>query len=181
MPQADPPSHASRPALGPSLGQGRALPERAPAPGAPMTLPEEQRRPGPGPRSFGSTWWVGAPFSSRDSVSSASVPASLLEFLQVIPNGGPCSRACTGGHQPASPGAGEGRRSPLSPPGRGRLPLSRGLGGLCRQRCTGTARSVGLDSLFFPLQGLGGGGSQSGGPLGWLMRSEAGECAPFTL
>lgn len=179
MPQADPPSHASRPARGPSLGRGQALPERAPAPGAPMTLPEKQRRPGPGPRGFGSTWWVGAPFSPRDSVSSAAVPALLLEFLQVVPNGGPCSRACTGGHQHASPGAGEGRRSPLSPPGRGRLPER--PGGLCRQRCAGTARSVGLDSLFFPLQGLGGGGSQSGGPLGWLMRSEAGECAPFTL
>ena len=85
-----------------------------------MTLPEEQHRPGPGPRDFGSTWWVGAPFSPQDSVSSASVPAWLLEFLQsladklislrslrckkqVIPNGRPCSRACTGGHQPVSP------------------------------------------------------------------------------
>lgn len=42
-----------------------------------MTLPEKQRRPGPGPRGFGSTWWVGAPFSPRDSVSSAvSLPCS---------------------------------------------------------------------------------------------------------
>ena len=49
-----------------------------------MTLPEEQRRPGPGPRDFGSTWWAGAPFSPWDSFSSASVPASLLEFLQSL-------------------------------------------------------------------------------------------------
>lgn len=91
-----------------------------------MTLPEKQRRPGPGPRGFGSTWWVGAPFSPRDSVSSAALPALLLEFLQVVPNGGPCSRACTGGHQHASPGAGEGRRSPLPHLGGGVFP--RGLG-----------------------------------------------------
>ena len=58
-----------------------------------------------------------------------------------------------------------GRRSPLPPlPGRGGLPLSRGPGGLCRQRWSGTARPLGLDSLFFPLQGLGEVGA-SGGPL----------------
>ena len=51
------------PALGPSFRQERVLPERAQAPGAPKTLLEEQHRPEPGPRDFGSTWWAGAPFN----------------------------------------------------------------------------------------------------------------------
>lgn len=120
MPQADPPSHASRPARGPSLGRRAGVPERA-RPQEPMTLPEEQQA-WARPQSLRSTWWVGAPFSPGIlSPQPLSLPRPL-EFL-VVSNGGPCSRACTGGHQHASPcGAGEGRRSPLSPPGRECLP-----------------------------------------------------------
>ena len=63
------------------------------------------------------------------------------------------------------PEADKGEKEPSTrPPGRGGLPLSRGPGGLCRQRWAGTARPLGLDSLFFPLQGLGEVGA-SGGPL----------------
>lgn len=48
-----------------------------------------------------------------------------------------------------------GEGAPSAPTWEGGLPLSRGPGGLCRQRWAGTARPLGLDSLFFPLQGLG--------------------------
>ena len=63
------------PALGPSLRQGQVLPERAQAPRAPKTLPEKHR-PGPGPRDFGSTWWVGAPFNEILSPQPLSLPRS---------------------------------------------------------------------------------------------------------